>query len=174
MRKAEPADADRIEVLMRFSMGSLGAGFYDRQEVASAVRFITLVDRRLIDDRTYFVIETNDGEIIGCGGWSKRAKLYTGGRACNDPERMLDPAHEPARIRAMFVHPRWSRRGIGRMILESCEREAADCGFHRLELMATLPGVPLYSACGYKVVEKSDIDLPDGTSIGGALMEKTI
>ena len=172
LRKATAGDSGRIERLMKESMSILGQATYDDPQIRSAVEYIARLDPQLIADDTYFVA-CQGHEIIGCGGWSGRAKLFTGGAV--DPDRRpLDPAAEPARIRAMFVRSDQARRGIGRAILEACEDEARSAGFRSLELMATLPGLPLYLACGYEIEERVDIELPDGTRLGCARMTKTI
>jgi GNAT superfamily N-acetyltransferase len=110
--------------------------------------------------------------IVACGGWSKRAKLFTG--TGSSDARPLDPASEPARVRAMFVLPSHARRGIGRMILDACEDAARKAAFRKVELMATLPGEPLYAACGYAVTERVEITLPDGVRLPCAKMEKSL
>lgn len=171
IRLALPGDLARIAEVMRESTSSLGARYYDERQTASAAEHITIPDRQLIDDETYFVVEEGD-VIVGCGGWSKRAKLYTGSGSTD--ARALDPATEAARVRAMFVLSTHARRGIGRMILEACEDAARRAGFRRVELMATLPGEPFYLACGYDVKERSPIHLTDGVILGGAMMEKTL
>jgi GNAT superfamily N-acetyltransferase len=147
---------------MRRSARDLFPSFYDERQVASGVIHIAHLDMRLIEDGTYFVHEA-DGEIVACGGWSRRAKLYTGAGADDDDERLLDPATEPARVRAMFVRGDWARRGIGRAILEACERAARSEGFQRLVLMATLPGEPFYRTFGFREIERVDVRLPDGS-----------
>jgi GNAT superfamily N-acetyltransferase len=166
------ADASAIERLMKGSVAGLGPATYDTRQVASAVQYIAKPDAQLIADQTYFVVFDGE-EMVGCGGWSHRAKLFTGGAVDADP-RPLDPASEPARIRAMFVRPDQARRGIGRAILAACEEEARQAGFGTLELMSTLPGLPLYQACGYTVEESADIVLPDGVRLGGARMRKVL
>jgi GNAT superfamily N-acetyltransferase len=173
MRKATASDIPAIAAVMRTSVEGLGPGFYDEREVAAAARFITVPDRQLIDDRTYFVVE-EDSRLVACGGWSRRDKLFTGGGEGAADTRTLDPATEPARVRAMFVHPDAARRGLGRMILKACEREARAAGFRKMELMATLPGIPLYEACGYVIVERTDLTLGDGSPLGAARMEKPL
>lgn len=172
LRKATAADSARIERLMKESMSILGTTTYDDQQVRSAVEYIARLDPQLIADETYWVA-CEGGEIIGCGGWSRRAKLFTGGAVDADP-RPLDPGADPARIRAMFVRSDQARRGIGRSILAACEDEARHAGFRALELMATLPGVPLYEACGYVAEERVDVALPDGTHVECARMTKRI
>jgi len=164
MRKAVADDLPEIERVMRASMAALGHGFYDDRQIASAVEHIALVDTQLIDDGTYFVIE-EEGRLIACGGWSGRAKLFSGPSSQMGKAERLDPATDPARIRAMFVDPGHARRGLGRAILEAAEGDAVRAGFRTFALMATLPGVPLYRACGYEEIERVTIELPDGVQL---------
>ena len=171
IRKAILDDLPEIERVMRASMSNLGAQFYDAGQTASAVQFIAVVDRNLIEDGTYFVIEEND-RVIACGGWSARAKLFSGPEFQDRAEGWLDPIHDAARIRAMFVDPAYARRGLGRQILEAAEADAARAGFGTFELMATLPGVPLYRACGYEEIERTEIELPDGARLPCIRMQR--
>ncbi|WP_082443416.1 MULTISPECIES: GNAT family N-acetyltransferase [unclassified Sphingomonas] len=129
----------------------------DEQIVAS--RQVMGLDRQLVGDGTCFVAEV-DGALVGCGGWSRRATLYGGddGMVPRDV-RLLDPATEPARIRAMYTHPDHARRGIGSLILATCERAALAEGFRTAELMSTASGQPLYTRCGYLPVERGDADV---------------
>jgi GNAT superfamily N-acetyltransferase len=157
---------------MKASAAALFPRVYDERQSTSAVRYVSVVDRDLLADGTYFVLE--DGvELVACGGWSRRDKLYTGGHDEGDA-RLLDPATEPARVRAMFVRADWTRRGLGRRILEACEAAARAEGFTRLVLSATLAGVPLYSAFGFREIEPHEVVLPDGVAIECVLMEKPI
>ena len=127
----------------------------------------------LIEDGTYFVAEA-DGALVACGGWSRRDKLYTGAGATGDDTRLLDPKTEPARVRAMFVRSDWTRRGLGRRILEACEAAGKAEGFRTLALMATLPGVPLYENYGFREMGRSEVAMPDGVTLECAAMEKPI
>jgi GNAT superfamily N-acetyltransferase len=172
-RLALVADARRIQELMRQSALDLFPNFYDDRQVASGAIHIAQLDTRLLEDGTYFVHEAH-GELVACGGWSRRAKLYADSVARDDDERLLDPASEPARVRAMFVRGDWARRGIGTAILEACEQGARSEGFQNLVLMATLPGEPLYRAFGFREVERLEIPLPDGVTTEGVLMERPI
>jgi GNAT superfamily N-acetyltransferase len=114
--------------------------------------YIAHLDMQLIEDGTYYVLEAG-GEIVACGGWSRRNKLYTGSGSLGDDERLPDPAAEPARVRAMFVRGDCTRRGLGRASLDACERAARAEGFKKLVLGATLPGQPLYRAFGFREIE---------------------
>lgn len=157
---------------MKESGAALFPRFYDARQAASAVRFVSAADPDLLADGTYFVLEY-EGELVACGGWSRRDKLYTGGDA-EGTARLLDPATEPARVRAMFVRADWTRRGLGRRILDACEEAARREGFTRLVLNATMAGVPLYRAYGFQDVEPDDVVLPDGVVLECLLMEKPL
>jgi GNAT superfamily N-acetyltransferase len=180
LRLATRDDLPEIERVMRASMGALSAGFYDEAQARSAVEYIAVPDTQLIDDSTYFVIEpanrqpSTANHILACGGWSARRKLFTGTSDQVITDEWLDPATDAARVRAMFVDPAYARRGLGRLILDASEQAARNAGFKTCELMATLPGVPLYRACGYEDVEPTTLILPDGARLGAVLMRKTV
>jgi GNAT superfamily N-acetyltransferase len=173
LRVATLADRDRIDALMKASAAALFPSTYDARQTESMVRYVSDVDEMLLEDGTYFVIEA-DGEMVACGGWSRRDKLYTGSDHGAGDARLLDPASEPARVRAMFTRADWTRRGLGRRILEACEAAAKQEGYTRLALGATLPGLPLYLAYGFESIEEFEVTMPDGVSIACVTMEKPI
>lgn len=158
---------------MRQSVLDVFPHFHDERETQAAARYLTEPDVALIDDGTYFVHEV-DGELVACGGWSKRAKLYTGSGAAPTDDRLLDPATEPARVRAMFVRSDWTRRGLGRAILVRSVAAAREAGFTSLELMATMPGVPLYRSFGFREVRRVGVPLPNGVVLAGMAMERPV
>lgn len=158
---------------MRHSVLEIFPAFYDPQQTASSAKYVAHIDMQLIEDGTYFVHEAA-GETVACGGWSRRNKLYTGSGDQTDDDRLLDPASEPARIRAMFVRREWTRRGLGRAILEASERAAAAEGFTELVLGATLPGEPFYRAHGFRELERFTVTLPDGVRIEAVAMARPI
>ena len=61
-----------------------------------------------------------------------------------------------------FVAPGWARRGIGGRLLDVCRAAAEAEGFTSFELMATLPGVPLYARKSFREVERVKDRLPSG------------
>jgi GNAT superfamily N-acetyltransferase len=149
-RLATRADLPVLLPLIEAAIAELQRGFLDDQQIASS-RAIMGLDTQLIDDKTYFVVEA-DGRIAGCGGWSRRATLYGGDHSAGRDTALLDPASEPAKVRAMFTHPAYARRGVGRLILSLCAAAAAAEGFRTLDLMGTLAGRPLYEAAGFVVI----------------------
>lgn len=144
-------DADALGEVMNAAIAELQRGFLDPAQIESS-RMIMGLDRQLLLDGTYFMVEA-DGRIAGCGGWSRRATLYGGDHTPGRDAALLDPATEAARVRAMYTHPDFARRGVGRLILDLCEAAAKAEGFQRVELMATLSGRALYSQCGYVDIE---------------------
>jgi GNAT superfamily N-acetyltransferase len=174
LRVATPADASAVEALMKASTAAIFATYYDAEQTASSVRYIAQADPMLLADGTYFVLEVGD-ELVACGGWSRRGRPYMGRGDAPDDDRLLDPGTEPAHVRAMFVRPDWTRRGLGRRIIEECETAARAEGFRQLNLVATLPGVPLYRASGFTPTgEVEDIVLADGVRLPCLAMSKPI
>ena len=173
LRVAKPEDEAAVEAIMKQSAAAHFPQFYDEQTAKSGVRHIAHVDPLLLADGTYFILEAG-GEAVACGGWSRRGKLYTGSGDAEDDARIIDPATEGARVRAMFVRSDWTRRGLGRRILEACEAAARAEGFQRLVLVATLPGVPLYESYGFGPLEETEVTTPDGVTLPCVVMDKPI
>ena len=164
LRLATTADLPALHELIPASVRALSRSEYSPAQIESAIRYVFGPDTQLISDGTYFVAQEGP-TLVGCGGWSRRRTLFGGDQMKGAEDPLLDPATEAARIRAFFVHPAWARRGIGAAILEACIRAAREAGFQRLELMATLPGVPLYRAFGFEEAEAVESVLPDGVTV---------
>jgi GNAT superfamily N-acetyltransferase len=158
LRVATAADLEPIAAVMRVSVLELFPRFYDARQTASATVHITHVDPTLAANGTYVVHDVG-GEIVACGGWSRRGRPYTGSGDQPGDDRLLDPATEAAHIRAMFVRPDWTRRGLGRAILQGGHDAARD-GFRRRDLGATLRGVALYRAFGFLETEPLVVTIP--------------
>ena len=173
LRLANEGDIVELAELIDASVRGLQSGDYSASQIEGALRAVYGVDSQLISDGTYFVVESG-GELIACGGWSRRAKLYTGSGEAEGDDRLLDPATESAHIRAMYTRPDWTRRGLGRRILEACEAAAMADGFRTMTLGATLPGLPLYSAFGFREMGREDVGMPDGVTLECVWMDKPI
>jgi GNAT superfamily N-acetyltransferase len=170
---AREDDVPALEALIPLSVRTLQASHYSEAQMEAALGPVFAVDRQLIRDGTYFVVE-RAGVIVGCGGWSRRRSLYGGDRDRKNEDSLLDPQRDAARIRAFFVHPAWARRGIGRGIVRACELAIIEADFRTVELVATLAGEPLYATCGYAVVERFEIVLPGHLSLPVVRMSKTV
>jgi len=170
-RVAEMGDLDALRALVAMSIAELQNAYLNPEQVAAS-RLLMGLDTQLVDDQTYFVIEI-DGQLAGCGGWSRRATLYGGDSTPGRSAALLDPRADPARIRAMYTHPAHVRKGVGRRILELCEGAASSEGFQRAELVATLSGEALYAACGYAAIERFS-DARGGVAVPLVRMTKTL
>jgi GNAT superfamily N-acetyltransferase len=176
IRAASLEDVTAISAVMREAVQSFGRDVYTPRQIGSALRYICRPDEQLIVDGTYFVavaVAAND-DIIGCGGWSRRRKVYSGSASSGGDDELLDAASEPARIRSMFVRQSWARRGIGRAILKHSEARAAAEGFRRLQLVAMRSAGALYESSGYTAIADSPVVLEDGVVLECTLMEKAI
>jgi len=173
LRKARLEDIPILEVLIRESVRGLQRRDYSERQMEGALGTVFGVDRQLISDGTYFVVEA-ESQIVGCGGWSRRKTLFGSDHAPQKDDAWLDPAVDAARIRAFFVHPEWARRGIGSLLMRAAEEEAIAEGFSRLELGATLTGEPLYRAHGFSAVERFEVELANGVSLPIVRMAKDV
>jgi GNAT superfamily N-acetyltransferase len=173
LRKAHLDDRPVIQRLIIKSARHLSRADYSEQQIEGAINTVFGVDTNLILDGTYFVAD-HDGELIGCGGWSKRRTLFGGDQYATRDGSELDPNREPAKIRAFFIHPDHARKGIARAILARCEAEAKAAGFQSLELMSTLPGIKLYRACGYEECDRVELEVGENLTIGLAPMRKRL
>lgn len=173
LRLAVDADRPAIDALMKASTAAIFPAYYDARQTASAVVHIAHVDPMLIADGTYVVLE-EAGALVACGGWSRRDKLFSGEAAQEGRARLLDPATEAARVRAMFVRGDRTRQGLGTRILDACDAAARAEGFGRQALMATLPGFELYLRYGFAEVSRGPITLPDGVQLECVEMEREL
>lgn len=173
LRRATPSDIPQIAALIELSVNGLQAGDYSPSQRAAALGSVFGIDTNLIGDGTYLIAELG-GQMVGCGGWSKRQAMFGADSLAASQSAFLDPPIDAARIRAFFVHPDFARRGIGAKILLACENAASNAGFKRFELGSTLTGIPLYSAYGYTPIKRIDTPLPNGETLPIVLMGKNL
>jgi len=172
-RLATEADLPAIRTLMDVAIAEHLKAFLDPAQVELSKSIMGL-DTLLIADRTYFLVE-EEGRLAGCGGWSRRATLYGGDHSTAQRNAaLLDIATDAARVRAMYTHPDFARRGVGRLILQVCEGAAREAGFRSVELMATMSGEPLYKAAGYHQIERIVAASKDGVDVPGVRMGKPV
>jgi GNAT superfamily N-acetyltransferase len=185
LRLATEEDIPALHALIEASVRGLQASDYTPAQIEGALGTVLGLDTQLICDRTYFVAEAvRSGEslnrnvgarniLAGCGGWSKRKTLFGADRGPGREPELLDPATEAAKVRAIFVHPAFARRGLGTLILAHVEAAAREAGFMRYEMGSTLTGVPLYRLKGYVEVERIEVPLSNGESLPVVKMVKS-
>jgi phosphinothricin acetyltransferase len=173
LRAATLADVPALGALMAASVRELSVGFYSPAQVESALQHLLGTDTQLITDGTYYVADVA-GQIAAAGGWSRRFTMHGGDQAKRGPDPLIDPAADPARLRAFFVHPRWARRGLATLLFHECSLAARAAGFRAFQLTATLPGEPLYGALGFEVIERGAVPLPGGLELGTARMRRLL
>lgn len=176
VRVATMADVPALNAMIAESARGLSVGYYTPAQIEAMVTHVFGVDTQLIADGTYYVLDAPNGSPAAAGGWSARRALYGGDQmhAHDEQDARLDPATEPARIRAFFVHPAFARRGLARRIYSACADAAQTAGFRSLELLATLPGEPLYRALGFVEVERIDATLPNGVVVPVLRMSRAL
>jgi N-acetylglutamate synthase-like GNAT family acetyltransferase len=181
IRAARREDIPALRRLIEESVRGLQANDYTAAQIDGALGHALGLDSQLIEDGTYFVaaaqaaaLDSNPGapELAGCGGWSRRRTLFGSDNGPHREAGLLDPATEAAKIRAIFVHPAWARRGLGSLILRHCEEAARATGFRELEMGSTLTGVPLYTLRGYREIDRVDVPLPNGEVLQVVRMRK--
>ena len=173
VRLATLEDVSALSSLIEFSVRTLQKADYSPQQISVALNEVFGVDTQLIKDKTYFKVEKETGELLACGGWSKRRTLFGSDQAAAREPELLDATKDAAKIRAFFVHPAYARQGIGAMLLTYCEEAARLAGFKSFEMGATLTGVPLYRVHGYSEAEAIDVALSNGLSLPIIRMTKT-
>ena len=176
IRLATPQDIPALNRLIEQSIRGLQQNDYTPAQMEGAIGHALGLDTQLIDDQTYFVAEPEGApnEIAACGGWSNRKTLFGSNHGPDRSTELLDPKIDAARIRAIFVHPQYARRGLGSLMLAHCEAAAQAAGFHRFQMGATLTGVPLYTLKGYEANGRVEVPLPNGEVLPIITMQREL
>lgn len=176
IRPACDADIPALDTLIEQSVRQLQIADYSAAPIEASIGSVFGIDRQLLADQTYFVAASVEDPAtpLACGGWSYRRTLYGSDHHTERDSAILNPALDFAKIRAIFVHPSWARRGLGSLILDYCEAAAEAVGFSRFEMGSTLTGVSLYTRKGYTERNRAWVQLPDGERLEIVVMDKTI
>lgn len=174
IRLARIDDVPALNALIARSARALSREHYTEAQIEAALLSAYGVDTQLIRDGTYYIAEFA-GVLAGCGGWSRRAKLFgSDARNADLVPAPLDPVSDAARIRAFFVEPNFARKGVARALLAQCERAAHEAGFTQLTLLATLPGVDFYRSAGYAAANAEQHTLANDVVITFVPMHKSL
>jgi GNAT superfamily N-acetyltransferase len=178
LRLATEEDIPALHALIEASVRALQANDYTPAQMEGALGTVLGVDTQLIADRTFFIAEIHDHRAeaanvpAGCGGWSQRKTLFGADRGPGREPDLLDPEKDAAKVRAIFVHPQFARRGLGSLILATVEEAARAAGFRQFEMGSTLTGVPLYRLKGYREIERIAVPLANGEALPVVKMVK--
>ncbi|MGA2251405.1 GNAT family N-acetyltransferase [Terracidiphilus sp.] len=174
LRLATSSDIPALHALIEASVHGLHAKDYTPSQIEGALGTVLGIDTQLITDQTYFIAElSKENRIAACGGWSKRKTLFGADRGPGREPELLNPATDAAKVRAIFVHPDFARRGLGSLILATVEKAARAAGFHHFEMGSTLTGIPLYTLKGYVEVERIKVPLWNGDALPIVKMVKS-
>ncbi len=174
IRTATAEDIPLLEDLVRRSARSLLIAHYSAAQIEAALGPVFGVDAQLVRDGTTMVVVDGENRILACGSWSRRRSLFGSGVHHSEAAEPLDPAVDAARIRAFFVDPGATRRGLGKALLEACETAIHTAGFREIELVATLAGEPLYSAHGYAETGRFGIEVSGTPPLEAIRMRKRL
>jgi GNAT superfamily N-acetyltransferase len=162
LRVATAGDSDAVSAVLAASYARLMAAAYPADLLARTLPAIGRANPALLESGLYYLVESEDGEIAGCGGWSP-----------NPPgSRDVDP--ERAHIRHFATHPDWTRRGVGRRLYECCAADARAAGFKTFEAWSSLNGESFYAALGFRPLGPIRTSMPGGILFPAIRMERHI
>lgn len=162
LRVAAPEDAARVTALLEACYPLLMADGYEEAHLAVALPLMTRANPALLSSGTYYVAEAANGQVVGCGGWTRERPGTT------------EVADGLAHIRHFGTHPDWLGRGVGRAIYELCEKEARAAGIQRLECYSSLNAEHFYLALGFTKAGAMEIPLDDGVGLPAVLMLRSL
>ena len=176
LRRASPEDIPAIDALHFLSVHGLGAADYSPAELEAFLTHGTY-DHAMVQAGTYYLIEDESiedgGRVVASGGWAQNLPISEVPGAGIDEEASI-LSTTSAKIRSVFVHPKYARLGLGSRLVRHAEEEAAASGFRLLELWASLTGVPLYRRLGYQEIRRLAIPGGNGVSVPAVHMAKLI
>jgi GNAT superfamily N-acetyltransferase len=120
IRIAKPSDSDAVSALLEASYSTLLAARYDHEMLGRALPLMTRANPTLLASGTYYIAESDQGNLVGCGGWTT---ARPGGGEIIEGE---------AHIRHFATHPEWVGRGIGTSLLARCFSDARPLGIRKL------------------------------------------
>ena len=162
VRVATTNDAASVTALLQASYPKLMQSAYDTNVLAPALELMTKAQTTLLVSGTYYVAESQKGQMVGCGGWTR--------------ERPGDGIVKEGvgHIRHFGTHPEWTKCGIGRAIYSRCETDGRNAGLTRFECYSSLNAESFYSAIGFEHVRRVDIEMVSNVVLPSVFMQRRI
>jgi N-acetylglutamate synthase-like GNAT family acetyltransferase len=123
---------------------------------------MTVAQPGLLRSGSYYVAETAEKIIVGCGGWTKERP--------GSGEILEGVGH----IRHFGVHPECTRHGVGQAIYARCRGDAKAAGLTKFECYSSLNGEAFYAALGFEQLKKMDVEMLNGITFPSVHMVTTI
>lgn len=152
-----------VSALLQASYPVLMEPAYNEAVLAPALELMTKANPVLLASGTFYVAESHDGLVVGCGGWTREP-----------PPGDNRVAEDLGHIRHFATHPDWTARGIARAIYDACEADARSAGINSFECYSSLNAEGFYLAVGFESIRKIDAELAPGVVFPGVLMRRQI
>ena len=140
LRVAVPSDEQAVGALLQASYTVLMAPWYDAELLQRALPLMTVANPQLLRSDSFYIVESENGAVVGCGGWSSE-QPGSGRQAPGE-----------AHIRHFATHPQWTRRGIAKTILARCFEDSRAEDVALMHCNAALGSEPFYAAAGFEAV----------------------
>ena len=146
IRRFDPADAQAVSRVIITTLRLSNTKDYPPEQMEALVLRMQPDDVLQRASWTHFYVAEEEGRIIGCGAigpyWGKEdeSSLFT-----------------------IFVLPECQGRGVGRLIVEALEKDEYALRANRIEIPASITGLPFYLKMGYTY--KNGVETPDGEGL---------
>ena len=156
LRTATLADVAAVDTLLARSYPRLLKADYPPSIMVLALPLISRAQPHLLGSGSYYVVETEDGAVVGAGGWTPRR----GGQVGD--------------VRHLVTDDRMRRRGIGRTIMDHRFAKARAFGIRTLDCKSTRTAVPFYQSMGFVPLGAIEVPLAAGIVFPAIQMQRPI
>lgn len=161
VRLARASDMALIDALYARSYPKLLKPDYAPSVLVTIVPIFSKAQPRLVVSGSFYVAESETGDIVGAGGWTKRGPMGENQRALGH-------------MRHFATAPRVVRQGVGTALMSACVNHAKAEGMNRLSSYSTITAVPFYEAHGFEVKGEMSIEFTEGIHFPAIWMERKL